>query len=1064
MVLEAQYEFRAKLAEALRRELIGPSDEGGDEVIADEPIQRYICGVLFPQRDGPNTVDQDVNLDLASGPEEGEVATGHLDSPVAMANVQYPSSMGLTFAVDAAVERLHVTVGAARYEEIADGKPSGGERAPRRRGRLAADANSWRRVAVNHDRVAIELRSDGDPAPELSDGLKLFVRSRSPDSDGRRSVTVALVNTHKLDARTRRDAWTFFQPEIIVMADESGGAPFVERRTDPSGDEADIRSNRLLYRAARTFAVGHGCSAEWDADPNDASRASRLWTTFMPSHELPIAHSNPEIDSTRMDLKVLAEGSREHVVEALSELCDGYEAWIGRLRTAARDLDDELQDVGLDHVDACAEAVRRMRRGVALLDESSSDEHVWEAFRLANLAMFRQRSRSEWISSGRPGASPNEAISHQWRPFQIGFILLCLEGIVDPASDEREIADLLWFPTGGGKTEAYLGLIAFTVFLRRLRQGASGGGVTALMRYTLRLLTLQQFERASLLICACESIRRERDDLGGDEIAIGLWVGEGAAPNRLSSGRKSARAALTAYGAGREPTEADPVQLHACPWCGEPLDHKRYWIEKEPRRLVIGCRRTECEFGDRLPAYVVDEDIYRYRPALLISTVDKFASLPWKQEVGAFFGVDGDPGGRPPELIIQDELHLISGPLGTLVGLYETAVDLLSTQAGVRPKVIASTATIRRADRQVRGLFDRLVRQFPPPGLEAGNSYFAVQAPAERRGTRRYVGLMAPGTSPTTLLVRTYATLLQTAADLPAPPEVKDPYWTLVGYFNSLRVLGGARMQVQDDVPGWMTFFAGPNAHEVRPIDERIELTSREPSASIPGHLKRMAEALPSEAALDVILATNMVSVGIDIDRLGLMVVMGQPQSTSEYIQATSRVGRQHPGLIVTLFNAARSRDRSHYESFSGFHGALYRQVEATSVTPFSARARDRGLRAVIVALARLLVPELAPNEAAARIGDFTDRLDPIREAILARVESIAPASKDAVAGEFDRIVGAWVARAEDTPKLVYSDRRNPEHALLINAADAIEGEQDGFPALWSLRDVDVASGLYRVR
>jgi hypothetical protein len=422
-----------------------------------------------------------------------------------------------------------------------------------------------------------------------------------------------------------------------------------------------------------------------------------------------------------------------------------------------------------------------------------------------------------------------------------------------------------------------------------------------------------------------------------------------------------------------------------------------------------------------------------------------------------------------PELIIQDELHLISGPLGTLVGLYETAIDALCTDKGVRPKIIASTATIRRAGQQTAALFDRSIRQFPPPGIDARDSYFAVQASPEKSGDRLYLGLMAPGTSHTTLLVRTYAALLQSVFEIQSSADVKDPYWTLVGYFNSLRVLGGARLQVSDDVDDRMELLATQHAITKRDIEGLIELTSREPSSRIPDHLKHMAVSYPDPNALAVILATNMISVGVDIDRLGLMAVMGQPQTTSEYIQSTSRVGRKFPGLVVVMLNAARSRDRSHYESFTAYHSALYRQVESTSVTPFSSRARDRGLHAVVVALARLLEPGLRPNPEAAKIANFGMRMEEIRKTILNRLEQIknrkAVDAEDveATKEQLREIVQRWIDLAADRV-IVYSDFRNAEKSLLRDAADYGPDTEDAFPTLWSLRDVDKDSNLFFAR
>ncbi|KAB7757801.1 hypothetical protein MPHL43072_14340 [Mycolicibacterium phlei DSM 43072] len=322
---------------------------------------------------------------------------------------------------------------------------------------------------------------------------------------------------------------------------------------------------------------------------------------------------------------------------------------------------------------------------------------------------------------------------------------------------------------------------------------------------------------------------------------------------------------------------------------------------------------------------------------------------------------------------------------------------------------------------------------------------------------------MSPGKSQTTLLVRVYAALLQYANVIPGEPADRDPYWTLVGYFNSLRVLAGARMQVQDDVEERIDLLADDEATR-RILNDPIELTSRASSVDIPGYLKRMRLAYPDPNALSVILATNMISVGVDIDRLGLMTMMGQPQSTSEYIQSTSRVGRQHPGLVVTIYNAARSRDRSHYESFLPYHSALYREVESTSVTPFSPRARDRGLHAVLVALVRHTVPGLHQNNDAANIAAHKAEVEQLRDLILERVRHIDVAEVEPTRAELNQFISMWLRRACEEQKLVYANREHPEHALLIEAAEDTENLPDVMPTLWSLRDVDRTSNLYLTR
>jgi hypothetical protein len=1064
--LEGCYAFRRGQLDELKKDLIGPSSE--TETIRDAPLDQYVTGILYPPGDRVDAVEDD-GSDAESGGDEAASS----DPPVAMTNVRNPSSIGITFAVGPDATQLCVTVNAARYE------PSGTQEGRQRRGRIGTGDITWQRRSINADVVKIEVDRDDlgsycavkDKDGRDIEGLRLFRRVRPPDDQGRRPVTLALVNTLKhAGATDLRDGYAFLQTSLNINAD--GKPHFVERPARLATLDEEHKSNALLYRHARTYAVGHGCSAGWTFADDNEDQVTAVWTTFMPEYELLLSDSNNEIEARSLTMQWITTAQRGEVIRDLESFCQRYADWIEEQARKVPQLDPHHRQTAEMHLKRCSDAVRRMREGTKLLQDH---DNIWKAFVLTNEAMLEQRARADWLAAERPSTAPEPSAEQRWRPFQLGFILLCLDGVARRESDDRRLTDLLWFPTGGGKTEAYLGLIAFATFLRRLSAtsgGSDGGGVTALMRYTLRLLTSQQFQRATLLICACESLRR-RDEklLGHTPISIGLWVGQGATPNRHHGNNEmpGTRESLAELRRGKELTTLNPVQITSCPWCGTALDHNNYWLKQHPQlHLVVQCKADGCAFKDGLPVWVVDEDIYRERPTLLIATLDKFAALPWRTEVGNLFNRNSGDG--PPDLIIQDELHLIAGPLGTLAGLYETAVATLATRDGVPPKVVASTATIRRAGRQGIGLFAQETRQFPPPALDSRNSYFAVETPRTRRGSRLYAGVMAAGKSQTTLLIRVYAALLQKGLELPAATdEVRDAYWTLVGYFNSLRVLAGARLAVQDDVGEWVERLAASAQRRPRSIDQRIELTSRESSSKIPKFLKDMTVSFPDPTAIDVILATNMISVGVDINRLGLMVLMGQPQGTSEYIQATSRVGRTSPGLVVTLLNASRSRDRSHYEGFGGYHSSLYRQVESTSVTPFSPRARDRALHAVVIALTRHLVPQMHDNNAAALIHQQESQIRRVVWPVIAdRLESIDVAEKEEAKVEFDRVLSDWKTRADEVARggeqLVYYQFRNRSRSLLWEAGADADGDgaltTEAFPTQRSLRDVDTTSHL----
>jgi hypothetical protein len=1057
-----------ELLVGLRRELFGPSEdavpEDRAEVLAqDAPIDRYVTGVLYPraskERKGEDAAEQD-GLDAAPVIRGGDADEAG-DDDIGVSGDKRPSAMGLTFAVAPAIsDTIVVSTRAAVYEPTdAEGNPVPARRAEART--TDEQRERWHRRELDLPDVLIDVNTPvADRREPLGDRARLRIVVRRPDpATGTVTITVTLVNEQKVGEWDLQDAFALFQCGLTVRAAD-GSSAIVERSAPAAAHDPEIATSRLLHRHAPTFAVGHGCAASWDWVPSpigvtetrDAAVAE-VRSDFVPSVEVLLTDSNPEIDSSSLSMLGLAEKPDAEVLAALEALATGYEDWIDRKSAEADALvGGPHEKPAREQVKVCREALGRIREGIGLLRKKPD---LMRAFRLANRAMADQRARSAWVKGGRDG-SPDPAAG-RWRPFQIAFLLLCLAGIDDPKHDDRRISDLLWFPTGGGKTEAYLGLIALTSFLRRIRKGSNGGGVTVLMRYTLRLLTLQQFERAAILLCAMEHMRRGTPELGDEEFSVGMWVGRSATPNTLDVA--AARLAELRADLDKRLATENPVQLHACPWCGTRLDARNYEVDDIAKRMYVRCPGADCAFTEGLPVHLIDEAVYDARPTLVIATVDKFASMPWRPQTSSLFNRD-DPEDAtpPPELIVQDELHLISGPLGTLTGLYEAAVDALAD----RPKVIASTATIRRAADQGLHLFARDVRQFPPAGLDARDSWFAVETPREEKASRRYVGLLAPGTSQSTLLIRTYATLLHRAMHADTDDKVRDAYWSLVGYFNSLRLLSAAELQVHDDVVAYLELLAEREGVAVRQIANYSELTSRIDASEIPARLKGIEKRLPDEDTVDVLLATNMIAVGVDVDRLGLMAVMGQPQTTAEYIQATSRVGRAHPGLVAVMLNSARARDRSHYENFQHYHSALYREVESTSVTPFSARARQRGLHAVIVALARILIPQARPNKGAGRVeayeGDLRGR---IKKVLLDRVSAVAAEEADAVEQGFEEFLTWWLKEAGNHSGLLFEPERGSRAPALLKAFDDESDGPGAWPTLWSLRDVDAESALF---
>ncbi|MGH7114144.1 MAG: DISARM system helicase DrmA, partial [Stellaceae bacterium] len=1044
-----------------------------------------------------------------------------------------PSSIGLTVLLPMNVDKIEARVGWGDYvtepplpEAVLRAEDNDGARRPVDWVRVPQQRTVALPIAPGRGRCLVP---DSSPAQLTGGGaLELTTHAREfafdlPDGTREcvRAVTVFLVNRRTPPRRRYADVAYAFQARL-ELACEQGFRPRYDLSGYESGDE-DLQIADLHYRDVEEYAVGRNAAAAWQADDDGFVR--HAWTDHLPLAEVERVAPNENIADVEFGMEALSERaaqSGEALASALAQLPALYSAWItaqqrrvdtfpGRRRGTARRLVEGMQ---------AAEA--RIRAGIGILE---TDDRARLAFRIMNQAVARAARRRDAIArvSTNPGVAFDPAAERapRWRPFQLAFILLNLAGLVDKTHPDRETVDLLFFPTGGGKTEAYLGLAAFAIAHRRLtNSGVLGAGVTVIMRYTLRLLTLDQLARAAGVICALELMRGEPayiDNghrlLGDWPIEIGLWVGSDASPNRLGGrGDTGDHTAVTRVRRFVARGGRAPAPIKSCPWCGTSFGRQSFQCAPNlvaPRNLEIRCANPDCDFtGNRaLPVLTVDEPIYRRLPAFLVATVDKFAGLPWVGECGAFFGhVDqfeegigfygaAARGGRrlfndasldPPDLIVQDELHLISGPLGTVAGLYETAIDRLATREyeghRIRPKIVASTATVRRASDQIRALFDRdATAVFPPPGLDRTDSFFAQTLSSAASPARWYLGLAAQGRGPKLVFLRALTTLVaaaqaeyETAAARLVPGERNpaDPFMTAVCYFNALRELGGARRIVEDEVRDRAGRY-GTERRRVSPPDvpfrdRRIgvpmELTSRVSTDQVAEAKQRLETAFGGNGeTVDVALATNMISVGLDILRLGLMLVQGQPKTAAEYIQATSRVGRdsERPGLVVTVLNLHKPRDRTHYEQFGQFHRTFYRAVEATSVTPWAARALDRALAAVVVALARHIDPGLTPEMAVTQLENRADIRAQVCDAILDRAPaSLIVGGRPGLQRVVEGLMTDWIATvaemtANGSPFLYGSTARRLLHVPLDPASPNLSVAHRRFVAGRSMRDVE---------
>jgi hypothetical protein len=1184
---------RTELLLNLRQEVLGPR-ESCFEVLPSQqdPRNEFITGVLIP-RDASDEDAKEIEGEaeiLGTGMDDYGEDESDEDSLVAAAAPvldpkSQPRSLGISFIVSATKEiepTIEICATWARYRS---------ERNPQGNQVFKRIPN----VYITPEPISVT----NNLTISETDQVKITIRSVLR-SDKTYKVSIYLVNeTSLIDPLSESGKRRFetddmiFQPQIRVVTGENTKLlPFdsfqPSRETPELGSlQEEDESLELIYREYLAYARGHLCAAIWkEIDPERPCQGENLlkWidgflvqfkcgeqqrqkfslpdcrTEYVPCYPVqsPAIDWESEIEKIPdLNTATLAQAWNPTAIsQALQPLVDGYATWINQQQTTVSQLDPKYYRAANRHLENCRITQQRIQESIELI---SQNEEVRLAFCFANKAINLQAS---WR---RPGHD------FTWRPFQLAFILMNIPAIANPLHPDRQTCDLLAFPTGGGKTEAYLGLAAFTLGLRRLRSGKdsskdpTGQGVSVISRYTLRLLTIQQFRRALGLIVASEVLRVENLGMGSPvgwrpkdcqrsdhhiwgttRFSVGLWVGGSVTPNRLkdiyipnSSPLLGAISALE----GKPGVEGDPAQILNCPCCGSilaiPKDgllggkthtihlvmqgtnsnlsiahHTDNWeeLESEPifsfvpivnssnyitlslslnikkgsklsvgklegwwrdkiqpqlnslnlvpfkisrpgyfKRSHIGtrkgsenienfeiyCANPNCDlnnqkiwnekvplefnkkcdkqtiapdkfvwekpleafkaytnFSSRIPisAYTVDDQVYSRIPSLLVATVDKFARLAFEPRASALFGNINHYNSRsgfyrdnagssepkshnkavnpllPPDLILQDELHLIEGPLGSMVGLYETAVDTLCERMYqgqiVSPKYIASTATVRQSQSQVQCLFNRSVFQFPPPALSADNSFFArtprnvhpleIDANGKHPSGRLYVAVCAPGKGAQTPIVRIYSSMFQSIWQLKQAGYSDsdcDPFWTLVGYFNAIRELAGAVTLYRQDIPERLRHNADILGVTARELEEAIELSSRMDSTELPGLLSSLSLPLPD--ARDAVLSTSMFGTGVDIDRLGLMVVNGQPKTTSSYIQATGRVGRSTGGLVITFFRASRPRDLDHYEFFTGYHRAIYRYVEPITVTPFASRARERGMGPVAVALLR---------------------------------------------------------------------------------------------------------------
>ncbi len=1180
----------------LVRDILGPRN-GPFERMKESPLSEYITGVLAPLCIPENLSYEELETgdipDTGETGEDDETTDTDIQPPPllqpALNPQNLPSSFGISFmitAINKTEPTLEVCLTWARYVKQNQENSWYWERSPR------CAILQIKRVGNQVFWFDSSGKQTSQQNAEISFHV-LFTRKNN-------GLLVNMYMVNRIQIMTVTEDQNFvecciFQPQIRVVCGD--GTEIIACEDINQQISAEEREMAFLYRHRPLMARGFLCSAIWkDIDPANPWNGKLYFETcindppfgwpdgqiipqqerekflvphvrseFVPIYSIPFPDMDwpfrygrpPECRATVLASKFNADFLRSW----LAPLVEGYREWIENLRNQADQFHTTQREITDRLISRCNDVLRRMNTGLDLI---LTDDDVRLCFCFANMAMDLQ---SQWVRK-QPLI---------WRPFQLGYILTVLESLANPDSPDRDICDLLWVPTGAGKTEAYLFLIIFNLALRRrkaLRNRHPEAGVSVITRYTLRLLTIQQFRRLLTAITACEYLRvdglGERLNVGWAPadygnwngylwgtvpFSAGLWVGGGVTPNRMGdtwSGEHKISGAISILKGHRG--EGEPAQVINCPACGTILsvpetgingnktlhlvikssasshqiwntcqqfanqvfknitiksirvtshttknfftlslellingragareidnlwnDLLRNKIPGDPillsarasrpgyfiRRFQTGrgqqqeeeydfeifCTNPECSLhrpwcagapaglihdgqaavtapsggiqnipdmtgqnrfihiqnhfrlsgnpfiSDRIPipAYTVDEQVYHRLPSVVVSTVDKFARPAFEPRASALFGnvdhyhciwgyyrqgtpplsaqnINGHPSPagrsknpnyvqtgpvRPPDLIIQDELHLIEGPLGSLMGFYETAVDFLCKEGGNIVKYIASTATIRNAEDQIQAVFARRLAIFPPPGLDISDRFFIrereIHPLDDQIPGRLYVGICAPRRGPHTPIYKIYARLLQTAENNKNSQGI-DPFWTLTGYFNAIRELAGTRALYRQDIPARLRLIGG-NSSRTLTDDRVIELSSRIDSTELPALLEILTSSYPD--APDALFTTSMFGTGVDIPRLALMVVNGQPKTTSSYIQATGRVGRTRGALVVTFLRASRPRDLSHYEFFCGYHRQLQRFVEPVTVYPFAPGVLDLAAGPLIVFILR---------------------------------------------------------------------------------------------------------------
>lgn len=830
-------------------------------------------------------------------------------------------------------------------------------------------AKPWRRTAEIRETVDVELAEDGSAveggaklARALADatgieGHAAEIRADVETWAGTREIVVQLVNTSPQTHPQLKDTHLY---ETLLEVSDLDTHPF----------ELEQLPDAFRYdRRVPAYGINVGVEVVESSPSKFRTTDTVVVTTRRPAYW---NSPRPEPDLTFANLARNPLPPLEELVHALTVYNDLH--WTRErldARSAEEGWDSGLREQAARAANEVQSEQTRLAAGLRLLRE---DEKIRRAFSLMNTAIG-------YSSEGRG--------YERWRAFQLGFMLQALPFLTGD-SDEADFVDTVWFATGGGKTETYLGLLV-TAALHDRMSGKSSG-VTAWSRFPLRLLSLQQMQRFADALAGAERVRRDAG-IRGAPLSLGFLVGAGGTPNKI------VKDAVDGY---PDPdSDGMPgryqVLMH-CPFCRantiEMRFDRRFW------RLNHECTNDVCPWPETaLPIYIVDQEIYRFLPTVVLGTLDKAASIGLQAAmrglVGPPLGLCTEPGhgytyapraktpngcsvpdctgGRKdlpmergryaPTLRLQDELHLLRDSLGAVDSHYESLLDHLQEElGGPKAKIIASSATLTGYERQVDVLYQRTGRVFPQPGPRSGESFWSTETGSV---LRRFVAVAPRGVTLEHVTDRTIDILQQcvrrltddavavckeAGVDSCHASELLSLYGTHVVYGSTLHEVEAAERSLASNssvgLINSIQLTGQTDFDEVREILDRLD----EPEADF-------AERI------HVVAASSMLSHGVDVGRLNVMVMLGLPLGTAEFIQTTSRVGRRMPGLVHVLHKIGRERDAQTYRQFEQYVRQGDRFVEPIPVSRRSRRVLRLTMPGIVEARRLALQEPRSPGQ-----------------------------------------------------------------------------------------------------